>query len=159
MLEAVDPSQVDEPGVTDDWSFKDAVVHLIAWRQRFVDELVAALQGTPIVDQHWPFPIDPNEEGTPEGEAMNDQINAWFMESGHGRTWEQVRAQDTLQWVILETMFSLLPEALFNDPQAIPSLRGDTVAQVMTAEVVFGHFHEEHEASMRAWLADHARRS
>src|SRR6266581_3201153 len=42
-----------------------------------------------------------------------------------------------------------LSDEQLNDPQRFPWLEGER----LTGALIFGHFHEEHEPDMRAWLA------
>jgi len=42
-----------------------------------------------------------------------------------------------------------LSDEQLNDPQRLPWFEGEQ----LTGAFLFGHFHEEHEPDMRAWLA------
>ena len=153
LVAEVDPAWVDEPNAIGAWSFKDVAAHLVGWRQRFVDEAVAAAQGTPPPAQDWPFTYEESEEDTPEGEAKTQAINDWLFEQGQNRSYDQVLAQADLQWTVLRAAVSLMPDGLVEQPGAIPSLGGASLAETMLGANVFGHFHEEHEPEIRAWLA------
>lgn len=53
-LSEVDVEQMEQPGVEGDWSVKDVVAHIVAWEQRMVGWVAAALRGeVPEVPRTW----------------------------------------------------------------------------------------------------------
>ena len=153
LVAEVDSAWTEESNAMGEWSFKEVVAHLAGWRQLFVDELVATVQGTPIAPQPWPFTFVWSEEGTPEGEAKVQAINEWLAEQGRERTYAQVLAQTSLHWTTMRAAVDLMPAALIDSTTAIPGLDGHSLAEALLGPNAFGHFHHEHEPEIRAWLA------
>src|SRR6188768_638053 len=53
LLSQIDPSRLDEPGVTGDWSVKDLIAHIAAWQQRVLDRMDADKTGQPVEFTGW----------------------------------------------------------------------------------------------------------
>lgn len=153
LVAEVDPAWASEPNAIGDWSFKDVVAHLSAWRQRFVDELVAAAQGTPVPDLGWPHPAESTNEDEPGGEARLQAVNDWMYEQSRARTYDQVLAQASLQWTIMREAVDLMPDDLLARRDAIPMLNGESIAASLLNPALFSHLREEHEPGIREWLA------
>jgi hypothetical protein len=153
LVAEVDPAWAVEPNAMEEWSFKDVVAHLAGWRQLFVDELVAAVQGTPVPPQIWPFAFDWSEEGKPEGDANVRAINVWLTEQSRDRTYDQVLAHTSLQWTMMQAAIDLMPDELVERSDVIASLGGHSLAEALLGPNAFSHFHVEHEPEIRAWLA------
>jgi hypothetical protein len=154
LVAEVDPAWAIEPKAIGDWSFKDVVAHLAGWRQRFVDDVVAVVQGTPAPALDWPYTWEESEEQTPEGEARTQAINDWLYTQSRDRTYAQVLAQYALQWTTLRAAVELMPDALVERRDAIARLGGQSLAEALLGDDAFSHFHVEHEPEIRAWLAN-----
>jgi hypothetical protein len=83
----------------------------------------------------------------------DDEINAWMYEAHHGRSVQEVLDDSRRVFQQLLAAINALPEADLNDPKRFPWLEGASLSGVD----FFGHFHEEHEPDMRAWLAKQVR--
>jgi hypothetical protein len=153
LIAEVDPAWAEEPEAMGEWSFKDVAAHLAGWRQSFVDELVAAVQGTPVPALGWPFTHEESAEETPEGEARTQAINDWLYAQNRDRTYDQVLAQAALQWTTMQAVVDLMPDDLLESKEAFARLGGQPLAEAMLSPDMFSHFHEEHEPEIRAWLA------
>lgn len=153
LVRAVDPAWAVEPGAMGEWSFKDVVAHLSGWRQPFVDGVVAAVQGTPPPAPGWPFSREESEEEYPGVGPKTQAINDWLHARNRHRTYDQVLAEDALQWTLLRAAVALMPDDLVERPGVIATLGEQSLAGAMLGPDAFGHFHEEHEPQMRAWLA------
>ena len=153
LVAEVDPAAAIEPSTIGDWTFKDVVAHLAGWRQRFVDEIVAALQGTTVPNRGWPHTYEESADESPDGEAKTQAINDWMYEQSRHRTYNQVLAEYALQWTTIQAALDLMPDDLLTDPTALATLGGQSLADTLTGPDAFSHFHDEHEAEIRAWLA------
>jgi hypothetical protein len=56
-----------------------------------------------------------------------------------------IRVRSSSNWSPPSTLFR---DEQLNDPQRFPWLEGER----LTGSFLFGHFHEEHEPDMHAWL-------
>jgi hypothetical protein len=138
FLEEIGEERMLEAGVAGDWTIKDIVAHLTGWRQRSVQRLEASLRGEPAPPTPWPGHMSTDEE-----------INGWIYESSRDRS-----VQDVLQ--DSRDTFRHLFEAIgaFPEPELMDASRFDWLeGKPLSGAMLFGHFHEEHEPDMRAWLA------
>jgi hypothetical protein len=138
LLTQIGEAHMDEPGVAADWSMKDIVAHLTGWRKRTVARLQAAQQGEGEPPPPWPAHLQ-----------SDDEINAWIYAANHQRSVQEVLAdsQQTMQQLV--NVITALPEADLLDPYRFPWTEGEA----LRADMLFAHFHEEHEPDIRAWLA------
>lgn len=84
-----------ETGPMGDWTFKDLVDHLTAWRERTLQRLEAAAHGQPEPPAPWPADLDDNDDN-----AIDD-INAWFQQQSADKLLGEVltnRALPTRDW-------------------------------------------------------------
>ena len=139
LLDQIGPHRTDQPGVAGDWSMKEVVAHLTGWQPRLTARLQAAQRKEPEPPPPWPAHLQ-----------AEDEINAWIYESNHGRSVREVldESHDVFQQMF--TAIEGLPDEVLSDPaRHLPWLE----AQSIKPSDFFGHFHEEHEQDMRAWLA------
>lgn len=153
IVAEVDPAWTSEPNAIGDWSFKDVVAHLAGWRQRFVDELVAVVQGTPTPDLGWPHTAEETEDGSPEAEDRLQAINDWIYEQNRTRTYDQVLARSSLQWTTIQAAVDLMPDDLLQRHDAIALLDDESIAASLLNPDFFSHLREEHEPDIREWIA------
>jgi hypothetical protein len=78
-----------------------------------------------------------------------DEINTWLYQASQGRPVGQVLAESRQVFEQMLAAVEALPEADLADPDRFPWMEG----QPLSPGALFAHFHEEHEADMRAWLA------
>jgi hypothetical protein len=131
-----------QPGVAGDWSIKDIVAHLTAWRRRTVGRFQAELRHEPTPPPFWP-----------EHMQTDDEINAWIYAAHRDRPLADILGESRDVFDQLVNTLDAFPEADLLDSTRFPWLEGEP----LTAAALFGHFHEEHEPDMRAWL-DRVRR-
>ena len=74
LVAKVDHARMDEPGPMGEWTFKDLVSHLCAWRMRTVARAEAAVRGEHRPANPWPASM-----------TEDDPINDWFRERDQGR--------------------------------------------------------------------------
>jgi hypothetical protein len=139
LLNQIGEARMDQSGVAADWSIKDIVAHLTGWRRRTVARLQAAQRGEGEPPPYWPAHLQ-----------TDDEINAWIYESNRGRSVREVLGDSDHVFQQLLAAIEGLPDEVLSDPaRHLPWLE----AQSIKPSDFFGHFHEEHEPDMRAWLA------
>ena len=132
-LEAVDADLVTVPGVMEDWSVRDIVVHVAAWCEHAANALELAVAGRG----------DEFAYSTAETDAMNARILE-----------EARRTPPAAALEREDVAFSALRERVENLDAALLTQRlgnGDTVAEVIAYD---GPDHyAEHTEHLRAWFA------
>jgi hypothetical protein len=140
LLDEIGEENMTQPEVAGGWSIKDIVAHITGWRRRTVLRFRAALDPTVNMTPDWPAELDEDDEV--------DEINAWIYKDNRDRPLVDVLndSREVFQQLVAEV--SALSDEQLNDPQRFPWLEGER----LTGAFIFGHFHEEHEPDMRAWL-------
>lgn len=138
LLDAIGAGNMTQPEVAGDWSIKDIVAHLTAWRRRTLSRFQAALRREETPAPEWPAQLQDD-----------DEINAWFYAADRDRPLDDVLRESRVVFDELLATFTAFPEADLHDPARFPWLDGET----WNGAALFGHYHEEHEPDMRAWLA------
>ena len=142
LLEEIDPMQMDQPGVNGDWSMKDLIAHHTGWNHRLVDCMRAAQRGQPFPPTPWPVELE-----------SEDDINAWIYASNREYSVRDVLEDMRQTHGELVAVIQALPDDVRIEV-AEPSFHllwvGD---QRFLADEFFHHFHDEHEADVRAWMA------
>ncbi len=137
LLDSIGENRMEQPGVAGHWSIKDIVAHITSWRRRTVARLQAALRGEPQPATIWPANL-----------TTDDEVNAWFYEQEHGKSVRQALSESRQVFQQMRNAIESFPEAELMDPNRFPWAEG----QALTPAALFAHFHEEHEADMRAFL-------
>jgi hypothetical protein len=144
LLERIDPTQMDQVGVTSQWSFKDMIAHLTPDNRRLVANLQAIQRNEPEPPPPWPVHLQ-----------TDDEINAWIYETNRERSVRQILDESHQVFQQLFTVVNELPD----------DVKIDTVHQgehlyylvrlgdqrIQPGEF-FDHFHNDHEQDVRAWL-------
>jgi hypothetical protein len=137
LLGDIGEAHMTQPGVGGEWSIKDIVAHLTAWRRRTVGRFQAALRHEPTPPPPWPPEL-----------PTDDEVNAWMYASDRDRPLADVLAESRAVFQQLVDTLSAFPETELLDPTRFDWM-GDGP---WNGAALFGHFHEEHEPDMRAWL-------
>jgi hypothetical protein len=137
LLRDVGADHMTQPGVGGEWSVKDIVAHLTGWRRRTVARFQAALRHEPQPATIWPAHLQ-----------TDDEINAWMYAADRDRPLDDVLRDSRDVFEQLVAALAAFPEADLLDPSRFPWLEGEP----LSGAALFGHFHEEHEPDMRAWL-------
>ena len=140
LLSDIGEDHMTQPGVAGEWSVKDIVAHITAWRRRTVSRFQAALHHQPIPAPPWPSNLE-----------NDDEINAWFHATDRDRSLTDVLSESRAVYQQLYDTLAAFPEEELANPTTFPWLSGEDFP--LTGAALFGHFHEEHEADMRAYLA------
>ena len=138
LVEEVGADRMDEPGPMGEWSFKDLASHLLGWRNRSIARYEAAAAGLPEPASPWPPELDDD-----------DEINTWFHERDASRPARDVLDEVDQSYARLAAAIDALPTEMVVERDVFPWLEGASIAEVD----LFGHLHDEHEASIREWLA------
>lgn len=152
LFDGIPRAWLDLPDAIGTWSIRDVIAHLSAWREPFLEDLVAAVQGTEPRPVDWPFTYEEIGIGAGEDEARIQAVNDWMHQRNLGRSLDQVLAEAELTWTLLRAALALAPDRLLIDPHAFTKLAGESLADRVLNGDLFGHFHEEHEPGIRAWL-------
>jgi len=141
LLDEIGEENMTQPEAASGWSIKDIVAHITGWRRRTVLRFRAALDPTVDMTPDYPAELDEDDEV--------DLINAWIYQANRDRPLADVLndSREVFQQLVAEV--SALSDEQLNDPQRFPWLEGER----LTGAFIFGHFHEEHEPDMRAWLS------
>jgi hypothetical protein len=144
LLAEIGEDRMEEPGVAGDWSTKDVVAHLAAWRRRTVGRLEAVAKGQPEPASEWPPEL-----------REDDEINEWFHARDRAKSVREVLSESRSVFQKLRSAIEKLPDEVLQDPARLPWMQGTA----LSGATLFGHFHEEHEADMRGWLSRQPARS
>jgi hypothetical protein len=139
LVAEVGEQRMEQPGPMGDWSFKDLAAHLLGWRNRTIARLEAAAAGRPAPPPPWPTELEGGDD---------DPVNDWIHEQHRDRPAADVLADVDASYERLAKVIRDLPDDRLTDPNAFPWLGGETLAE----QDLFGHLHDEHEASIREWL-------
>jgi hypothetical protein len=139
LVDEIGEGRMTEPGPMGEWTFKDLAAHLLGWRNRTIARLEAAAEGREPSANPWPAEHDDD-----------DAINDWIQERSRDRTVRQVLDDVDLSYERLANAVAALPPEVVTDPTAFPWLEGEALADIE----LFEHVHDEHEPSIRAWLAE-----
>lgn len=137
LLAAIGPARMTQPEVAGGWSIKDIVAHLTGWRTRTVARFRAARSGEPVAPPPWPQDLQ-----------EDDDINAWIYAANRDRPLDDVLSDSRATFQQLVDAISAMDEAELRDASRFAWLEGEH----FRGSSFFGHFHEEHEPDMRAWL-------
>jgi mycothiol maleylpyruvate isomerase-like protein len=135
-------ARMGEPGPMGDWSFKDLVSHLLAWRNRTIGRLEAAAQGAPRPPQPWPAEVTDDEP-----------INAWFRDRDANRSSDDLLAAYAASFSrVSGAVAALAPESFIAESAETPGYFRwrDTAGEL---ESDFSGHLRDHVDDVRAWLA------
>ncbi len=144
LLERIDPTQMDQVGVTDQWSFKDLIAHLTPDNRRIVANLQAIQCNEPEPLPPWPVHLQ-----------TDDEINAWIYETHRGHSVRQILDESHQVFQHLFTVVKELPD----DVKIDTVHQGERMYYLVRLGdhriqpgYFFDHFHDDHEQDVRAWL-------
>lgn len=138
FLDEIGVERMDRPDVAGGWSIKDIVAHLTGWRRRTVGRLQALAHDQPEPPPPWPTNLQ-----------TDDEINDWIYQSRRDYSVREVLDESDQVFRAMLAAVEALSEETVNNAHRLPWMEGHP----FDAAEFFDHFHEEHEADMRAWLA------
>jgi uncharacterized protein (TIGR03083 family) len=143
LVAEVGSDRMEEPGPMGEWSFKDLAAHLLGWRERTIARLEAAGGGPPAAERFWPADVADDD----------DAVNDWIHAQHRDRPAAAILADVDASYGRLRNAVERLDEEAVTDPDRFPWLEGQALAEV----ALFSHLHDEHEPTIREWLATRAR--
>jgi hypothetical protein len=138
LLGEIGTARMDQPGVNGDWSMKDMIAHLTVWNQKLVAQIQAAQGNEPDPPPPWPAHL-----------VDEDDINAWIFQANRDRPVRQVLDESHQVFQQLFAVIESLPGDVVIEPDWHLVWVND---QRFPAGEFFDHFHDDHEADVRAWL-------
>ena len=139
LLDQIDPTHMDQPGVNGDWSMKDMVAHQYGWLPRLTSRIQAAQRGEAEPPPPWPAHLQ-----------TDDEVNAWIYECNHRRSVQDVLDDSRQVFQQFLTVIEGLPDDIqIESERHLVWLNG----QRFPVGEFFDHFHDDHEADVRAWMA------
>ncbi len=136
-------ARMEQPGSFGEWTFKDLIAHLTGWRQTTAARLEAGLRGEEPVFP-WPDHLDEEDD--------LDEINRWFYETNRDKPLAAVLRESRETFERVARAIAALPEDDLLEPGRFPWL-GEHALGPAVVRGTLGHYHEEHEPDIRAWLA------
>lgn len=136
LLDEIGEDRMEEPGPMGGWTFKDLAAHLLGWRERTIGRIEAGPGGDPPTP--WPAALE-----------TDDEINAWIHEQHRDRPLADVLADVDDSYERLARLIETMPEDDVTAPGRFDWMEGHALVDLD----LFGHLHEEHEPSIRDWLA------
>ena len=134
-----------QAGSFEELSLKDVIAHLTGWRLVTAARLEAGLRHE---EPAFPWPDTFSEEHD------TDAINRWFYERSRDKSLAEVMAESNDTFDRVEQAIATMPEDDLLQPNRFAWLywtkEGLGPAVVRGS---FGHYYEEHEPAIRAWLA------
>lgn len=146
LIAEAGPVRMELPGAAGDWTLKDVIAHLSAWRWWSVARMEAAVQGG------GEAPVPPwGDDLSEEDEAGVDQINQQFYERDRTKSVDQVlrESRETFDR-FEEALFALSEEQIF-EAGRYPWLEGYALADVVLGSA--GHLFQEHALPINLFLA------
>jgi hypothetical protein len=138
LVDEVGRDRMNEPGPMGDWTFRDLVSHLAGWRNRTIGRVEALARGEPQPPDPWPSELQDE-----------DPINEWIRARDAGRSLDDVLDDYDSAFDRLATALIALPDEVLMTPGAVAWLPDEALSETDW----FGHLHDEHEPSIREWLA------
>jgi hypothetical protein len=146
LLDTIREDRMLLPGAAGpDWTFKDVIAHLTAWRGRTLAELQAGLQHTEPAPPPWPAEFD---EDDPAG---LEQINTGIYDANRDRSLAEVLRESEDAWQQMADLVRAMPDDDLLDPRRFAWMRGAPLGPTVV-QSSFEHLHEEHMSAIQAWL-------
>ena len=145
VVAAVGEERMEQPGSFGAWTFKDVIAHLTGWRQVTAARLEAGLRAEEPV-----FPWPPRLDEAHDVEA----INRWFYETNRDRPLATVLDDSRATFERVERAIAAMSEDALLKPGQFPWVywTEDALGPAVVRGTL-GHYHDEHEPDIRAWLA------
>jgi hypothetical protein len=135
LLASMGDEQITTPDQPSGWSIKDVIAHLMAWQQRSIARMEAALNDREPEFPSWIQNIDPDEEG------YTDRINAWIYDTYREQPWSKVHQDWKAGFQRLLELGEAIPEKDLLDASRYAWLQEYPLAYILLA--TYDH-HQEH---------------
>lgn len=146
LVADVGEERMELPGPMGVWTFKDLAAHLTFYRNWTISRLEAGRgRDAPLP---WPEGLIAYDPDDPDA-ADWDRVNAWVHEQHRDRPLPDVLAESEASFDRLTAAVTALSEADVTTPGRFAWLGNHALADADFG----GHLRDEHEADVRAWLA------
>lgn len=146
LLGGLDETQITTPLEPSNWSIKDDIAHLMAWQQRSIARVEAALLDREPKFPTWKAGLDPEVEGNIDG------INAWIYESHRDQPLSQVYQDWSAGFQRFLQLAEQISERDLLDSDWYSWLDGYPLVLYLIAS--YDH-HQEHLEKLQTWLREH----
>ena len=147
LLASLSEEQITAPHLPSNLSIKDVIAHLMAWQQRSVARLDAALLNREPEFPLWPAELHPDSEDDP------DQTNAWIHETYRERPWSSVHRDWREGFLRFLELGDAIPERDLLDAGKYPWMEGQPLSLILQSS--YEHHHVDHLEPLLAWLRQH----
>ncbi len=148
LLASLSEEQIVAPDMSDGWSIKDVIAHLMAWQKTTSARLQAALSNTEPQLPDWPWELESKTEDQPH------EMNAWIYAHFREQPWSIVYRD---WWEGFQNVLDLaeaIPESDLMTANQYPWLEGYSLADILKSS--YEH-HEEHYEWLTTWLREHGK--
>ena len=128
------------------WSTKDVIAHLMAWHQRSIARVEAAVLSREPVFPTWLPDVDPDSNDSA------DETNAWLYEAYRAQTWSKVHRNWREGFLRFLELGDEISERDLLDWERYPWMEGLPLIMVVLGS--YDH-HQEHLDKLVAWLQEH----
>jgi hypothetical protein len=143
LLAGMREVQITAPQLPANLSIKDVIAHLMAWQQRSIARLEAAVLNREPEFPMWPAGLDPETEDDPV------QINAWIYETYCEQSWSSVHRDWREGFLRFLELGEALPEKDLLDAGRYPWMAGQPLSLVLLGS--YEHHHEDHLEPLLTW--------
>jgi hypothetical protein len=145
LLRGMSEEQITTALTPSNWTCKDNIAHLMAWQQRSIARIEAAVSKREPDYPKWPEELDPNIEDV-------EQINAWIYETYRDQPWSEVHADWKKGFLRFLAIGEKVAEKDLLDSGKYPWMKGIPLAFTLLAS--YDH-HQEHLEKLMEWLEEH----
>ncbi|MDZ4718124.1 MAG: ClbS/DfsB family four-helix bundle protein [Roseiflexaceae bacterium] len=139
LLASRSEQQITTPNLPGDMSIKDSIAHVMAWQQRSIARLEAAVLNREPEFPAWPAVLNPDSEDT----DTTDYLNAWIYESHHQTPWTDVQRDWRTGFLRFLELGAAVSEKDLLDSSRYPWLNGYPLAFILIAS--YDHYQEHLE--------------
>lgn len=143
LISNLSESQRSSPLAPSEWSIKDHLAHLMAWQQRSIARVEAALQEREPQFPEWADGLDPEDVGNTE------PVNGWIYANYRDQTWNQVYQSWREGFLRFLEGSKAISERDLLDSGRYAWLGGYPLASILLGS--YDH-HQEHYEILLAWL-------
>jgi hypothetical protein len=143
LLASLSAEQITTPLLPSEWSVKDGMAHLMAWQQRTIARMEAALSNREPVFPVWLAEFDP------DGEGSIDQTNDWIYKAYREQPWAQVHASWRQTYLHLVELARAVSERDLLDASKYSWMEERPLALILLS--TYDH-HQEHREKLIVWL-------
>jgi len=146
LLAGMSEDQISAPHLPANLSIQDVIAHLMAWQQRSISRLEAALLNREPEFPSWPAELDPEAEDV-------DQTNTWIYKTYHEQPWSNVHRDWREGFLRFLELGEAIPEKDLLDTGRYPWMEGQPLSFVLLGSSE--HHQQDHLEPLLAWLRQH----